>query len=67
MKVGNIPQFILEAARQNLGAADKNDSSKDRRIEQMSSMELIERLSAWELDDSSWARRYISAYLQLEA
>lgn len=67
MKIENIPQNILEAVRQRIGASDKDDSSKDATIVQMSSMELVKKYSGWELGDEHCGGLFVGAYLQLEA
>ena len=45
---------ILGDVRQRLGADDKNDTSKDNRINAMDSSELVAKWSGWNLGDEGW-------------
>ena len=67
MKIKNIPQHVLFAVRQRLGAETKNDTSKDAMIERLSPLDLTKKLCGWELGDEPWASRYIHVNKLLES
>lgn len=65
MDVNKIPLSVLEAIRQRMDAEDENDTSKDKLIEQLTPLELVGKLSGWELGDESWGRKYVNIYNEL--
>ncbi len=55
----------LGDVRQRLGAEDENDTSFDDKINEMSSQEIVEKWSGWNLGDEAWASQMIEMFTSL--
>jgi hypothetical protein len=66
MKIKKIPENILDAVRQRLGADDENDTSRDQLIEKMTPKELMAKWSGWHLGYEDWGNEIINKYEHLK-
>lgn len=57
---------VLDAVRQNLGAEDENDSSRDERIERMEADDIVAYYTGWHLGDRNWGYKLVSMYKQIQ-
>ena len=66
MKIDKIPQSILYAVRQNMGAESETDTSYDKSIENLSIDDLVARYCAWHLGCKEWGYEIIGMYKKLK-
>jgi len=62
MNIDDIPEHVLHAVRQRLGADNENDDSYDDQIKNMSPEDIVCEYSGWKLGDSEWGRDFIEIY-----
>jgi hypothetical protein len=65
MRIQLIPQTVLFAARQRLGADDAHDTSKDKILEASTPMEIIGFYSGWMLGDNAWGPAFAQYYIDM--
>ena len=58
-------QSALGDVRQRLGASDEDDTSFDDEINEMSSQDIVEKWSGWNLGSEEWASQMIEMFTSL--
>ena len=66
MDISKLNISTLSAVRQNLGGKDERDTSFDKQIKEMDSVEITRCYCAWHLGYRDWADTIIGVYLNAE-
>ena len=61
-----IPEDILADIRQNAGAKDEDDTSRDAYLSTQSPRQLLKRYAEWHLGDGKWGTRMVDVHEALK-